>query len=704
MKNIFIMKTLIPVILVFIIPVIVGAQVPQNKWIAVGDLHDWISPTGNEIELGRTGATNTQQDGLQWPAQFRYQDVKAAKALWIATTNYDDPLSGQFYNYKIVHNGPRVLDKESEFMTVADKWKLIGRFDTPIVVVDGLLASEMIFKDEVDEVDETLPYDRLLTAQVNTSIGVTIKRNIYAYSQQNHGNYFIHEYVFKNTGIIDPQGTVVSKTLTGVYFHWQYRYAPTKEPCAYGYYWLPQSVTWGHSTLNDTRGEDPNSDDPFRCVFAWQGIHSKAAFDNVGGPNGVGGGDGRLGAAQYAGVVVLHADKSASDKSDDPYQPTTTEPVLSDDPTMTSDNNQFNANKMASEYQRVAAGHPSLRHVDLVGDGFADLLSGAYNYGSNPGGFSSAQGFGPYELAPGDSIRIVTAEAVAGLGRQESYDIGAEWMFGNGPFTLPDASTTNDKNEFKNAWVYTGQDSLFQTFNRAIEAFNNDMVIPLPPPAPNQFEVNSGGDRIALTWSNNAESWPNFRGYRVYRAINVPDTTYEMIFECGPGTANPATVNAYDDLTPQRGFDYYYYVSSFDDGSTNDVAPGVPLESSKFLTRTNEPAFLRRPAGTKFAEMRVVPNPFNIRAAELQFGRENSDRIMFLNIPPVCTIKIYTERGDLIHTIEHTDGSGDEIWNSVTSSRQVVVSGLYIAHVEVTEDGGGFRKGESQYLKFIVIR
>jgi hypothetical protein len=704
MKNIFIMKKLIPLILFLIIPVIVGAQVPQIKWIAVSDLHDWISPTGNEIEIGRTGATNTQQDGLQWPAQFRYQDVKAAKAMWIATTNYDDPISGQFYNYKIVHNGPRVLDKESEFMTVADKWKLIGRFDTPIVVVDGLLASELVYKDEVDEVDESLPYDRVLTTVVNTSIGVTIKRNVYAYTQQNHGNYYIYEYVFKNTGIVDPQGTVVSKTLTGVYFHWQYRYAPTKEACAYGYFWLPQSVTWGHSTLNDTRGEDPNSGDPFRCVFAWQGKHSKAAFDNIGGPNGVAGGDGRLGAAQYVGSVVLHADKSTTDKSDDPYQPSTTEPVLSDDPLMTSGNNQFNAEKMALEYQRVSAGHPTLRHVDIVGDGFADLLSGAYNYGSNPGGFSSAQGFGPYELAPGDSIRIVTAEAVAGLGRQECYDIGAEWMFGSSPFTLPDGSTTGNKDEFKNAWVYTGQDSLFQSFNRAIETFNNNMVIPLPPPAPDQFEVTSGGDRIALTWSNNAESWSNFRGYKLYRAINIPDTTYDMIFECGPGTANPTIVNSYDDLTPQRGFDYYYYISSYDDGSTNDVKPGVPLESSKFLTMTNEPAYLRRPAGTKFADMRVVPNPYNIRARDLQFGDSGPDRLMFLNIPPFCTIRIYTERGDLIKTIEHTDGSGDEIWNSVTSSRQVVVSGLYIAHVEVTEDGGGFQKGESHFMKFIVIR
>jgi len=290
------------------------------------------------------------------------------------------------------------------------------------------------------------------------------------------------------------------------------------------------------------------------------------------------------------------------------------------------------------------------------------------------------------------------------LDRQHCIDIGEEWIFGSGPFTLPDGSTTTDKDEYKNEWVYTGRDSLFQSFSRAIEAFENNMDIPMPPPAPDLFEVKSGGDRIQLSWNTNAESWSNFRGYRLYRAINVPDTTYDLIFECGPGTDNPTIVNSFYDTSPRRGFDYYYYISSFDDGSTNDVHPGVPFESSKFLTMTNEPAFLRRPPGESMSEIRVVPNPYNVRYVDKQYGVDNKDRIMFLNIPPFCTIKIYTERGDLIKTLEHTDGSGDEAWNSVTSSRQVVVSGLYIAYIEVTEDGGGFAKGDSHIEKFIIIR
>ncbi|MBL7074833.1 fibronectin [candidate division KSB1 bacterium] len=664
----------------------------ETKWIAVGMLHDWYSSLGCEIEVGRRHLVPDQQDGLIWPAQFRYQDSKAAKALWIGATNYNDPLVDRTFNYKVVHIGPRVWDEQSESMPV--EFKMIGRFDHPNVLVDGVPASNMVQMDVVDEIDETLPADRMIYNVVNTSIGITLTRRIYAFSQQNHDNYFIYDYIFKNTGICNKDGSIThEQTLEGVYFFFQYRYAPSREGGPYGDdYWLPQSTSWGHNTMNDARNESPpySEDAPPRCLFSWHGLHSKAAFDNIGGPYGGEGGDGHLGAAQYVGVVTIHADKSATDNSDDPYQPTTTQYLGSDEP-ITSGNDQFNDAKMTVEYEAMTAGHPEERHADAVGDGYAD------EWGGTPGGYSHGQGFGPYTIAPGDSIHIVIAEGVAGLCRDSCYTIGARWLEGTGPFILPDGSTTNDKDEYKKAWVYTGQDSLFQTLERAIATYDTNFIIPQPPSPPDYFEVNSGGDRITLTWSNSAESWPNFGGYKIYRAIHVPDTTYEEIFACGVGTNHPEIVYEFLDTSPVRGFDYYYYIVSFEDDITNDVDPGVRLESSMFYTMTNEPAYLRRPPGEKFADIRIVPNPYNIRARELQYGASGPDRIMFLNIPPVCTIKIFTERGDLIQTIEHTDGTGDEAWNSVTSSRQVVVSGVYIAVFETPD-------GKKAIKKFIIIR
>jgi len=677
----------------------------ETKWLAVGMLHDWFSSMGCEIEVGRRHLVSDQQDGLRWPAQFNWQDCKAAKALWIGAKNYYDPLVDKTFDYKVVHVGPRVWDEKNESMPVV--FKLIGRYDRPRVYVDGIPAGFLDYMDFVDEVDPNLVSDRMLYNVVNFSIGITEYRKVYAFSQQYHDNYFITDYVFKNTGIIDNKGRVYSQTLNDVVFFFQYRYTAARETGPYGYYNLPQSSAWGHCTMNDTMlVYDPLTGTPYLSEFSWTGRHSKASFDCVGGPNGAAGGDGHLGAAQYVGNLVLHADKSAQDKSHDPNQPTTTQFLGSDVP-ITSGNDQFNPAKMAEEYAAMTAGHPPIMHADAVGDGFADV------WGNTPGGFSHCLGFGPYTLAPGDSIHLVIAEGISGLCRDSCYTIGARWLAGQGPFKLPDGSTTNNKDEYKNAWVYTGRDSLYKTFQRAILNYHLNYQIPLPPPPPDQFEVNSGGDRIMLSWSNSAESYPGFAGYRIYRSIHKPDTTYQEIFACGKGTNHPNIVHEFADKTAQRGFDYYYYIISFSDGSNNNTSanPGGPLQSSMFYTRTNTPAKLKRQSGQNLEAIRVVPNPYNIKARDLQYGISGPDRIMFLDIPPFCTIKIFTERGDLIYTIEHNDGSGDAEWNSVTSSRQVVVSGVYIAYFEVTEDYYDsqtgellFKKGDNAIRKFVIIR
>jgi hypothetical protein len=174
--------------------------------------------------------------------------------------------------------------------------------------------------------------------------------------------------------------------------------------------------------------------------------------------------------------------------------------------------------------------------------------------------------------------------------------------------------------------------------------------------------------------------------------VGKPDTLYEKIFQCDAANS----VTSFDDTTARRGFDYYYYVVSKDDGSQNDYKPGVPLVSGRFYTMTNQPAYLRRPAAEKLSEFRVVPNPYHIGARILQF-EHNPDRIAFFGLPELCTIKIYTERGDLVKTIEHTDRTGDELWDSLTESGQVIVSGVYIVYLQTPD-------GESTFRKFIVIR
>jgi predicted outer membrane repeat protein len=570
----------------------------EKRQIKIGSLQSWYSAAGAEIEVGRRNLVSDQQDGLRWPALYENQDTEAAKALWIGCTNYSDPINGQNYPHKVVHVGPRVLSFASEIIPVnIDK---IGRTENPQVFVNGIQASDLYF-NPVDEIDANLECDRMIQNITNTSLGVTVKRKIHAFTNQDHDNYFIYDYVFKNTGLYDVNGSSHNMTLDSVVFFLQYRYAVAKEACSYAGFWLPQSCTWGHSTMLETSFTHPITSAPFRTQYSWLGKHSgwNSSGDCIGGPNYTS--DGHLGASQYVGTIVLHADTSPQNQNNDLNQSTTTQYLDSDDP-INNNNNQFNAAQMTQEYLAMIAGHPLQTHAQAVGSGFAN------DFGGTSSGFSHGQGFGPYTLQPGDSIHIVLAEAVSGLNRDSCYSIGANWLDwsngGTGPYLLPDGSSTSNGNDYKNAWVWTGRDSLFKTFENAENNFNSGFNIPVPPPPPETVEIISDSLFIHISWADNATTWPNFAGYEIYRTTGgTYDPDLELIYSCGQNTPNPTIIHTFNDTNVVFGVDYYYYIVSLDDGSTNN---GVPLGSSKFWTLTNEPAFLTNNPGI-YADVYVSP-------------------------------------------------------------------------------------------------
>ncbi len=84
----------------------------------------------------------------------------------------------------------------------------------------------------------------------------------------------------------------------------------------------------------------------------------------------------------------------------------------------------------------------------------------------------------------------------------------------------------------------------------------------------------------------------------------------------------------------------------------------------------------------------VVPNPY-VGAASWEpptlFRAGRGDRrIYFVNLPPRCTIRIYTVRGFLVQTLEHDAGAsnGQEPWNLVSKDGMDVAYGVYIFHVD----------------------
>ncbi len=657
----------------------------EVKWMSVGSLHSWYSSIGCEIEEGRV---KVQQDGLQWPAIHPYQDMEAAKAFWIGAANFTDE-KGATYPHKVVHVGPRVTGAR-EFFPVS--FEMVSKFEPPEVSVDGALS----FEKPVDNnrVDPAMKPDRMIINVVNSQLGITMTRKIMQFSQPFHDNYIVYDYEFKNTGNVDDDAEIElpNTTLTGVYFFFQYRYAV----CRQTRFVIGNATGWGINTMNDTRGDGVKPDPPgenFRAQFAWHGKYPPfTTYDNLGAPifapDASGFVDkadttGRLGAYQFVGVVTLHADKSATDKADDSAQPSTTGYKDSDHP-LTSNNDPFNTVKMTQEYEWMKEGHASPRHADRVEpSGNFIEPTGDPSLGST-GGFSSVNGYGPYTLRPGESVRIVMAEAASGLSRERAVQIGQQYK------------QRRITARGKNLALFSGRDSLFQTFRRAIANFQSGYNIPQPPLPPKNVTVNGGGDRIALTWDVYNAADPNLRGFEIYRATGKYDSTYRLIYKAG------ATERSYNDKDLIRGVAYYYYIVSLGDAAANNGAgltPRVALRSSRYYTQAYDPANLKRPEGSSLDEIRIVPNPFSLGADpnRLRFPGE-PDKIGFFNIPGECTIQIFTESGELIKTIEHKDGSGDAYWNCTTSSDQIIVSGVYIAVVSDT------RNRQRKIVKFVVVR
>jgi hypothetical protein len=98
-----------------------------------------------------------------------------------------------------------------------------------------------------------------------------------------------------------------------------------------------------------------------------------------------------------------------------------------------------------------------------------------------------------------------------------------------------------------------------------------------------------------------------------------------------------------------------------------------------FTFNTKKVAINAAQAKTDMDKIKVVPNPYFIRN---ELDRDpNVAHLMLTHLPEVCTIRLYTLAGDLIQQIEHTSGTGQEIWNDLTRNDQIPASGVYIYHI-----------------------
>jgi hypothetical protein len=163
-----------------------------------------------------------------------------------------------------------------------------------------------------------------------------------------------------------------------------------------------------------------------------------------------------------------------------------------------------------------------------------------------------------------------------------------------------------------------------------------------------------------------------------------------------------------EDLLPS--VPYFIAVTAFDIGSPETGLE--PLESSKVLTAQSvypNNSFDEKP--DKIGNVYVFPNPYRDDAGYRKQGyegrgqeirsRDRVRKVTFANLPPRCTIRIYSLDGDLIREIKHDFHPSDpnssyHEWDLVTRNIQMIVSGLYYWTVE--DESGNTQIGKLAVL------
>ncbi len=750
------------------------------QWLDIGTFHSTYTESGAQDEVN-----SSAPDGMEWPAILRESSHYRARALWLGTKNWTSP-DGQNFPYFVARIGPRTSGAD---VTYPVQNLLISKTEDTVIEVDGALSFDNVAV--IDEIDPSLPADRMIHNIHNTYIGVTVDRKAYAYVNQVHDDYNVIEYTYTNTGNNDEDEDIElpDQNLSETYFFRIHRLRGSGQAAWTG----SNGQAWGKFSMTDVVGDGhENYPISFTSQYLWIGIEpeTQGDYDRFGVPlfkqeSRAPTGDtiGRLAGATYIGRATIHADNSPTDPT---YIRCTEETIATCQPSTLGfmDQDEPLTSDGSSHEDYYEWGIRTRENPDRIEGGsehmyphYADRIepTGVFWEPMNDsstgkqGGYAFTTAYGPYDFAPGESVRIVVVEGVGGLsidaavrigrafklgGQDRStdlirYDANGDGMIQTGmfDFSLNQVDTDGDgmfdafghglEEMTKNQWVVTARDSLLLTQQRAINLYaasNQMSTYPIPeaPHSPTTFTVTGRPDKVEIAWTPPAGG-PTRTGWNLYRTSRFEDYIYQNCmnldtrqFIDGSNALDPADPSAgsqvhcgydliaelgagatsYEDTDLNRGTDYYYYLQAVgeaqpvDPDGINGTPNGSPLRSSRYLTQTYLPVNLKRPpygsTGT-VADARIVPNPVNLGAdPTIRFDQE--DRVAFFNIPGNCTIKVYTEIGELIHTIEHTDGSGDELWNLTTSSRQLLVSGIYIAVITDNDTG------DEAIQKFTVIR
>lgn len=589
------------------------------------------------------------------------------------------------------------------------------------------------YLEDPDDFNPLLP-EEMIVAEWDTNVGITITRRTYVWSYPGYRDMILYDYLFENTGQmvsiqsnqLVPNVQDFQQTLEEVFFVFHSAISvdtksqinfhgddlPAVAAGAFGwkppyhdFYGLSDDRTLAYS-YNFNGGIAPP---PFDTYEIKQGEPWVQRF-------GIDNQTPELMSPAAFGWVMLHADPNAEGR-------TGPEPdVLRID---THKGGQFNGRDLDLEFFKPNDRSPQEYYQFATTPTLQEQLG---NTGNRHNIYTFS--YGPYTLAPGDSVRFVLAE-IAGV--MDYNDI----IRGDPEGHFPDSSI---------AAIERNADLARQAVAWGLGATVNGIPLaadaPEPPPAPAVDAVNAsvGTEQaaIAVTWDQIAETTTiedgsggifydglaDLDGYRVYRTVDfqfvsenedpvlrgaawdllvdIPKADFDQFFD--------AELQRYRfaDETVQFGRRYGYYVSAYNSdpgpwtSANGTVVNNLPElasgdtetygeeEMQTQYNRTPPAAALAGPV-TSF-DIYAVPNPYVFGDANRSFGVNDPFRIEFRNLPERATIRIYTVSGDLIRTIRHgpdTRGNlfGTAVWDQKSDSGLLVAPGLYIYHIDSETEG-----------------
>jgi hypothetical protein len=318
--------------------------------------------------------------------------------------------------------------------------------------------------------------------------------------------------------------------------------------------------------------------------------------------------------------------------------------------------------------------------------------------------------FGPYSLAPGDSVKLILAE-IAGVMDMKQVAMGDpdHWY--------PDSSI---------AALHRNAEAARRAvkWGMGAEEAGIKLVadVPEPPPPPNctAATISMGTDTaiIAVRWNKLAEQTTitdgsggvfydgstDLDGYRIFRTFDDRGVWWDLVrdiprsqFDEYWNDENQEYV--YLDRNLDFGSQFKYYVQAYNTdprpwtSANGTVVSDIGEQVSDDYTQT--PIVNARPGPEDLAQgwdVFVVPNPYVEGDPERSFGEPTPRKIEFRKLPERARIRIYGLSGDLIKTLEHGPDEygnlfGSTSWDQRSETGLLVAPGLYVYVVESLTEG-----------------